>query len=135
VKGLALALISAAAWSAASLSLADDQSNVDRYYSKTYTDCMAAAGGSTLPTRDCQDAETDAWDKQLNGVYQQLLAKADAAGKTALRDDERAWLRRTTHKCDHAGDDEAGGSLQGVEVADCYLTEKILRTMALRKRP
>jgi uncharacterized protein YecT (DUF1311 family) len=109
-------------------------SNVDRYYSKTYSDCMASAGGATYPTRDCQSAEVDAWDGRLNGVYKQLLGKADAAGKVKLRDEERAWLKRVTHKCDHAGDDEAGGSLQPIEIADCYLTEKILRTVELRKR-
>ena len=126
--GLALAGCCAAGLAAA------DASGVDRYYSKTYTDCMAQAGGSTMPTRDCQNAETDSWDKQLNGVYQQLLAKADAAGKLKLRDEERAWLKRTTRKCDHAGDDEAGGSLQPIEIADCYLAEKILRTVELKKR-
>jgi uncharacterized protein YecT (DUF1311 family) len=95
---------------------------------------MAAAGGSTYPTRDCQNAETDAWDAQLNGVYQRLLAQADPAAKVKLRDEERAWLKRVTRKCDHAGDDEEGGSLQPIEIADCYLTEKVLRTVELKKR-
>ncbi len=128
-----LAWVAAAACATGGLAWADPP-NVDRYYSKTYTDCMADAGGSTMPTRDCQDAETESWDKQLNGVYQQLLAKADAPGKLRLRDEERAWLKRTTRKCDHAGDDEAGGSLQPIEIADCYLTEKIVRTVELRTR-
>ena len=134
MKRLVLVGLAAAVFCAASLAAADTSGGVDRYYSKTYTDCMAQAGGSTMPTRDCQNAETDAWDKQLNGVYQQLLGKADAAGKAKLRAEERAWLKRITHKCDHAGDDEAGGSLQPIEIADCYLTEKILRTVELRKR-
>jgi uncharacterized protein YecT (DUF1311 family) len=108
--------------------------NIDRYYSKTYNDCMAAAGGSTYPTRDCQNAELDNWDKALNGAYQQLLSRAAPPDKLKLRDEERAWLRQTTHKCDHAGDDEVGGTLQPIEVADCYLTEKILRAVELRKR-
>ena len=132
MSGRFVAIVAGAACMVAGFALADPPS-VDRYYSKTYTDCMAEAGGSTMPTRDCQNAETDRWDKELNGVYQQLLGKADAAGKAKLRDDERAWLKRITRKCDHAGDDEAGGSLQPIEVADCYLTEKILRTVELRK--
>jgi len=43
--------------------------SVDRYYSKTYNACMDAAGGSTLPMRQCMGDEHDAWDKQLNATY------------------------------------------------------------------
>ena len=105
---------------------------VDRYYSKTYNDCMEAAGGSTMPMRDCMAAEYQAWDKQLNAVYQALIASGAAPEKVKLRDDERAWLKRTKQKCDHAGDDEQGGSLQGVEIDQCNLDETILRTVYLR---
>ncbi len=93
---------------------------------------MNAAGGSTLPMRDCMGAEHDAWDKALNQVYQTLMTSRSPAEKTQLRDDERAWLKRTKHQCDHAGDDEAGGTLQGVEIDQCYLDETIRRTVYLR---
>ena len=106
--------------------------SVDRYYSKTYNDCMNEAGGSTLPMRDCIGAEHDAWDKQLNQVYQALMASRPAAAKTQLRDGERAWLKTTKQTCDHAGDDEAGGTLQNVEIDQCYLDETIRRTVYLR---
>ena len=106
--------------------------SVDRYYSKTYNDCMNDAGGSTLPMRDCIGAEHDAWDKSLNQVYQALMASRSAADKTQLRDDERAWLKRTKQQCDHAGDDESGGSLQYVEIDQCNLEQTILRTVYLR---
>jgi uncharacterized protein YecT (DUF1311 family) len=109
-----------------------DPPSVDRYYSKTYNDCMNEAGGSTLPMRDCIGAEHDAWDKSLNQVYQALMASRSAADKTQLRDDERAWLKRTKQQCDHAGDDEAGGTLQNVEIDQCYLDETIRRTVYLR---
>jgi uncharacterized protein YecT (DUF1311 family) len=109
-----------------------EEPNVDAYYSKTFNDCMAAAGGSTLPMRDCQDAEYQDWDKALNQVYQVLMASRSPAEKIELRDDERAWLKRTKHKCDHAGDDEAGGTLQPIEIQACYLDETIRRTVYLR---
>ena len=105
---------------------------VDRYYSKTYNDCMDAAGGSTLPMKECMGAEHDAWDKQLNAVYQAVIARRAAPDKIVLRDEERAWLKRTKSKCDHAGDEEQGGSLQGVEIDQCNLDETILRTVYLR---
>jgi uncharacterized protein YecT (DUF1311 family) len=124
VMGTALAVLPLAALA--------DQPSVDRYYSKTYNDCMNEAGGSTLPTRQCMGAEHDDWDKQLNQVYQALMASRAGPAKTQLRDDERAWLKRTTHQCDHAGDDEAGGTLQNVEIDQCYLDETIRRTVYLR---
>lgn len=125
-----IALLAAAALLAPAIASAAPK--VDSYYSKTYNDCMEAAGGSTLPMRDCLGAEYQAWDKQLNAVYQTLIAGDAAPDKVKLRDDERAWLKRTKHKCDHAGDDERGGTLQGVEIDQCNLDETILRTVYLR---
>ena len=112
--------------------LASAQPKADHFYSKTYNSCMGAAGGSTMPMKDCMGAEYEAWDKQLNQTYQGLMARRPAADQAKLRDDERAWLKRTKHKCDHAGDDEAGGSLQGVEIDQCNLDETIARTVYLR---
>jgi len=106
--------------------------SVEAYYSKTYTDCMNAAGGSTYPMRDCINAEHDAWDKVLNQVYQALMTSRSAAEKIELRDDERAWLKSTDRKCRHAGDDEAGGSLQNVEIDMCFMDETIRRAVYLR---
>ena len=105
---------------------------VDPYYSKTYTTCMDAAGGSTMPMLDCIGAEHDSWDASLNSIYQTLMTSRSAAEKTQLRDEERVWIKRTKSKCDHAGDDEQGGSLQGVEIDMCYLDETIRRAVYLR---
>ena len=102
-----------------------------QYYSKTYNDCMNTAM-ATMETRDCIHAEYDAWDTSLNQGYQALMASRGAPEKLQLRDDERAWLKRTKVKCDHAGDDEAGGSLQFVEIDQCNLDQTILRTVYLR---
>jgi uncharacterized protein YecT (DUF1311 family) len=108
------------------------QTKADRYYSKTYNTCMDAAGGSTMPMRDCINDEYTAWDASLNKVYQALMASRSDVAKTQLRDDERAWLRRTKTKCDHAGDDDAGGTLQQVDIDVCNLEETVLRTVYLR---
>jgi len=108
--------------------------NPDDHFSKTFSACMDAAGGSTLPMHDCMAAEYADWDKALNAVYQTRMASRDPVAKTQLRDEERAWLKRTKAKCEHAGDDNAGGSLQGIEIQSCYLDETILRTLDLRGR-
>jgi uncharacterized protein YecT (DUF1311 family) len=127
-----IAVLAAASLLATVLAGGAHAAKIDRYYSKTYNDCMDSAGGSTLPMKECLGAEQDAWDKQLNAVYQTLMASRPAAEKIKLRDDERAWLKRSDHKCEHAGDAEEGGTLQGVEIDICDLNEKILRTLYLR---
>jgi uncharacterized protein YecT (DUF1311 family) len=128
-RGAALAIVAMGAIAAPTPLLAAPSAQT--YYSKTYTACMAT-GLSTLEMRDCQNAEYADWDKALNGVYQTLMANRSAPEKLQLRDDERAWLKRTKAKCDHAGDSEAGGTLQPIEVQGCYLDETILRTVYLR---
>jgi uncharacterized protein YecT (DUF1311 family) len=102
------------------------------YYTETFNRCMAAAGGSTYPIRDCQSDELGRWDSWLNEVYRALMGTRSPVKKTELRGSERAWLHRTSRKCDHAGDDEAGGSLQPIEVQSCYLDETVIRTVYLR---
>ena len=106
--------------------------DIERYYSKAYNDCMTAANGDSPALLDCKQTEHDAWDRQLNQVYQALIGRRSGAAKTELRDDERAWIKRTAHTCDHAGDQEEGGSLQAVEIDQCYLDETIARTVYLR---
>jgi uncharacterized protein YecT (DUF1311 family) len=127
-----LATALAAALLGVGAAAAAQQPSVDAYYSKTFNDCMNEAGGSTLPMRDCQDAEYQDWDKALNQVYQVLMSSRSPAEKIELRDDERAWLKRTKHTCDHAGDDNEGGSLQQIEIQGCYMDETIRRTVYLR---
>jgi uncharacterized protein YecT (DUF1311 family) len=124
-----IALIAIAA--ALAPALAHAAPKPEAYYSATYNDCMKTAM-ATMQTRDCIHDEYDAWDKSLNQVYQALMASRGAPEKVQLRDDERAWLRRTKLKCDHAGDDEAGGSLQFVEIDQCNLDQTVLRTVYLR---
>ncbi len=109
----------------------DQAPKVEAYYSPTYNACMKAAV-STMETRDCISAEHDDWDKALNNIYQTLMASRTAPEKTELLHDERAWLKHRKIKCDHAGDDEEGGSLQLVEIDMCYLDETIRRAVFLR---
>lgn len=38
-------------------------------------------------------------DKRINAVYKALMGNLDEAGKTALRDEQRAWLKRRDKAC------------------------------------
>jgi uncharacterized protein YecT (DUF1311 family) len=111
--------------------IAAAQTKADHDYSATYKTCQAGAM-STLQMKGCIADEYETWDKQLNQTYQASMARRAAAEQAKLREDERAWLKRTRHECDHAGDDEEGGTLQGVEIDQCNLDETIARTVYLR---
>jgi uncharacterized protein YecT (DUF1311 family) len=112
--------------------VAADQSSVERYYSPSYHACMEGAGGVDPEMRSCISAEHERWDGDLNGAYSKVTASLPSGRKTDLRTEERAWLRHTDRVCSHAGDDNAGGSLQMIEVNECYLNETIRRTLYLR---
>ncbi|GAC1398379.1 MAG: hypothetical protein NVSMB56_13330 [Pyrinomonadaceae bacterium] len=47
----------------------------------------------------CADVRYKSWDKELNAVYNKLMAKLSPAGKTNLKTAQLAWLKfRDTHK-------------------------------------
>jgi uncharacterized protein YecT (DUF1311 family) len=110
---------------------AASSTDVERYYSREFTDCMEKAA-ATPEMQDCAAAEQKHWDDDLNAAYRRLMADLPAARQAALRGEERAWIRRKDHVCEHAGDAEQGGSLQRVEVERCYLDETIRRAVYLR---
>jgi len=123
-----IAIAALVAWPA----IAVEPLDTGRNYSPTYNACMAAAAGATLQMRDCIGDEQTRWDDALNATYRQLMSKLSAVRQAGLRAEERQWIRRKTHECDHAGDDNAGGTLQAIEVGECTLDQTIRRTLYLR---
>lgn len=98
--------------------------------SAEYRQCMAtddAAGGVTSAMLDCIGAETERQDVRLNLGYRQAMARLDPAGRTRLRQSERAWLARRDTRCRKASASEGGGSAAGLVYADCILQETAVR--------
>ena len=112
--------------------LAAGQASREPAYSRTFEDCMDKAAGATPEMRDCVGAEQKRWDGALNAVYRPLLASLPPDRQARLRAQQRAWLRLKDHQCRHAGDAEAGGSLQPVEIDLCTLDETLRRALYLR---
>jgi uncharacterized protein YecT (DUF1311 family) len=106
----------------------------DRAYSAQFHACMDASGDGDFAMRDCVNAERERWDAQLNRVYRSLMARASPGDRRALRLQERAWLRTTRVRCDHAGDENEGGTLQPLQIDDCYLQATTGRTLDLQGR-
>jgi uncharacterized protein YecT (DUF1311 family) len=99
--------------------------------SATYDKCMDRSKGVTVEMHDCIDAEYERQDARLNDVYKSAMARLSPAEQTKLRNTERAWLKTIKTHCDHAGDDNQGGTLQVIEIADCYLKETAKRADVL----
>jgi uncharacterized protein YecT (DUF1311 family) len=86
------------------------------------------------------DADLQAADKALNAAYQTARASIPEAGKTALRDEQRAWIKTRDATCSEAKitadskGDIAGGSAMALEVAGCKarLTEARTKQLAAK---
>jgi uncharacterized protein YecT (DUF1311 family) len=105
---------------------------VEAHYSAEFKSCVDHADGADPAFVECTDAEFDRWDKELNRVYAQVMAAKPPAQRTALRKAERAWITDTKRRCDHAGDDNEGGTAQQVEISSCYLEQTTLRVLQLK---
>lgn len=62
-----------------------------------WADC--GTGGSDAEVRDCLAQDLKDSDRRINAVYKSLMASRDEAGKTALRDEQRAWLKTRDKTC------------------------------------
>lgn len=114
--------------------IAGGGSKLERHYSATYNQCMERAAGVDPEMRSCYQAEQESWDKDLNAAYQRAMSRLPADRQAGLRREERAWIRRKEHTCSHAGDDNQGGTLQLLEIDQCYLDETIRRALTLQSR-
>lgn len=85
-------------------------------------------------------AELQAADKALNAAYQTARASMTEAGKIALRDEQRAWIKTRDTTCSEAKitadskGDIAGGAALAMEVAGCKarLTEARTKQLAAK---
>lgn len=99
-------------------------------YSKEYNTCMDQSGGVTANILDCEGAENDKKDKELNQVYQQIMKEADVTHKKQTRDAQRAWLKFRDANC---AEDPESGTAGDIDSADCYLSMTAHRIEKLKQ--
>jgi uncharacterized protein YecT (DUF1311 family) len=96
---------------------------------------------TTAPEQQASaSGDYEAADKALNAAYAAARARLDDAGKTALRDEQRGWIKTRDARCSEAkitaesGGDVAGGSAMALEVAGCKakLTEARAKQLAAK---
>jgi uncharacterized protein YecT (DUF1311 family) len=125
---LAATVVILACLSLSGTALAHDE---DRLDSKDYRECTDNLTG--IGEAACANEELDRQDAVLNATYKSLMARTTSeARRSELRDAEREWIRRRDHKCNHAGDDFAGGSQQPAMIAICNVSETEARIIYLR---
>lgn len=73
----------------------------------------------TAQQYECFDRKFKVADDALNGRYKDLMAKLDDTQKAALRNSQRAWIKEKETKCEKAGDEFKGGTMEGILIADC----------------
>ena len=95
--------------------------DIERRYSAAFNRCVEAASGMDSAFAACLGEEQSHWDAALNATYRRYMATLPPERRAEFRQQERAWIRDTGAKCEHAGDENAGGTAQPVEIASCYL--------------
>jgi len=104
------------------------------------TSAEPPAGTSAPEQQASAGADYEAADKALNTAYAAVRARLDDAGKTALRDEQRAWIKTRDATCSEAkitsdsGGVVAGGSAMALEVVGCKtkLTEERTKQLAAK---
>ncbi|UPG88183.1 lysozyme inhibitor LprI family protein [Luteibacter aegosomaticola] len=96
-----------------------------------YYTCVKAAHGVTLALNDCIGSEHNFQDKRLNSAYQHLRTSLNSDQRTALRDEERAWIAQRDKAC---APDEDGGTASLLDANQCQLDQTAARAAVLEGR-
>ena len=69
--------------------------------SAKYRSCQARAGGNTVQSGICAQAEMASQDARLNKAYQQVMRQlaSQPAKRIALRNEQRSWLKDRDYDC------------------------------------
>jgi uncharacterized protein YecT (DUF1311 family) len=109
---------------------AQTQSQIEKRYTQTYSDCMDTSEGITSNMMDCIGAEIEVQDGRLNQAYVMVMRPLPKPRKDTLRGLQRTWIKQRDAKCQRAirGND---GTEANLIYAGCILDETIKRTIFL----
>lgn len=97
--------------------------------------CQEAPGGdSMMGIGQCLLAETDAWDRILNGEWKQVRSvfKDDATASDSLLGAQRAWIAWRDAECAFQYDRYGGGSMRSIAGTGCRMVLTARRAFELR---
>ncbi len=91
-------------------------------YSKSYSQCLDNAGGVTISTLNCIDAEYKKQDLRLNANYKKIMSRLSGSTKQDLLDSQRLWIKHRNATCD-IYPKIANGTMFTLLSNECYLSE------------
>jgi uncharacterized protein YecT (DUF1311 family) len=94
----------------------------------SYDKCLEASQGVTLAVNNCIGSEYDFQDKRLNSAYKALRQSMAETQRTALRDQERAWIADRDKACAPPTD---GGTADMLGANECRLNRTAERAAEL----
>lgn len=106
-------------------------SQIERRHTPALERCIEASGYGDAAMTECYDIELSVQDGRLNQAYKMVMQRLPAPRKTALRNEERAWIKRRDALCQRHAAPEAGGTMYDVMLSSCLVDETIKRTIAL----
>lgn len=109
---------------------AQTQTQVEKRYTRSYSECMDKSGGVTVEMMNCIAAEINVQDARLNQAYVMVMRPLAKPRKNTLRGLQRTWIKQRDAKCARSIADE-GGSMAGPIYSGCILDETIRRTIFL----
>ena len=86
--------------------------------------------GTTLAVEKCYEDKAETYDAQIDLVQQNRYQSGSVAQQTAIGDDDTAWLEARQTVCARAY--QAGGTIDGIDIAGCLLDESTARLLGLR---
>lgn len=87
----------------------------------------------TADIRNCLGMKYKVADKELNRVYKQLMSRLDEPRKLSLKKEQIAWIMEKESKCQKAGKESEGGSLEAVMIEDCLVQMTEQRVIYLKR--
>jgi uncharacterized protein YecT (DUF1311 family) len=97
----------------------------------SYQKCLDDTGGVTPDMKDCMSAEFGFQDKRLNAAYKRLMSSMTPDEKSALRSDERDWIKHKDAQCASGPD---AGQAEDLVAYDCVVNETAKRATYLEGR-
>ena len=99
-----------------------------------YTEACIAAAGDDVTNADmigCASDEAAAWDGELNRAYRALRDSMAPTPAARLLTAQRAWIEMRDADCAYLASVFEGGSMAGLEHANCMLQATAERTITL----
>ncbi|MGL5839056.1 MAG: lysozyme inhibitor LprI family protein [Sphingorhabdus sp.] len=104
--------------------------SISKKISDSYDSCMA---NGDYATTDCAKIEWDIRDQSLNQAYAMVMKRQNQAGKTKLRNLQRAWIKQRDSRCQERDEPRGEGYTDPADVYLCMADETYKRTLWLEK--